>query len=370
MKTCYNKKDLLREIVLNFKTSTIIIIGDAGTGKTKDILPSAREQIEKFLDMPTVLLPFRVQAIDATDISGIPYKTEEGFLDYVPPREIKQIFDSPNVFHILFMDEVNRAERDMKPNLFKLFENMFKNGIFRENVCVIGAINIGDDYDTIIDFSDKALCSRIVFIKYVPSKADALIYMVKHSYEQIIIDVVTMLPELLDYPTKDEYEVPTTFRSYNKWDNRLKTIRKLDNKEPSMDEIIDDFMMAGQEYFNNKIMHLILNKLHDIKNLIKVDILKDIIIPAVIPEKYNILEQELLLRTKEFYIQNLKEKNLYQYINNIFKLMARNKELIVAMLREIMVKDKRAAQSLIKTMDMKNEVILEIKDTIIGILKS
>lgn len=370
MKTCYNKKDLLREIILNFKTSTIIIIGEAGTGKTKDLLPAAREHIEKFINMPTVLLPFRVQAIDATDISGIPYKTEEGFLDYVPPKEIKQIFDSPDIFHILFMDEVNRAERDMKPNLFKLFENMFKNGIFKENVCVIGAINIGDDYDTIIDFTDKALCSRIVFIKYVPSKTDALTYMVEHSYEQIIIDVATMLPDILDYPTKDEYEVPTTFRSYHKWDNRLKSIRKLDSRELSIDEIIDDFMMAGQEYFNNKIMHLILNKLHDIKNLLKVDILDDVIIPAIIPEKHKNLEQELLLRTKEFYVKNLKEKNLSPYINNVFKLMAKNKELIVAMLREIIAKDKRSAQILIKSIDIKNEVIAEIKETIIETLRS
>ncbi|CAK0779909.1 hypothetical protein CCP3SC15_60003 [Gammaproteobacteria bacterium] len=370
MRTCYSKKELLREIVLNFKTSTIIIIGEAGTGKTRDILPAAREQIEKFLNIPTVLLPFRVQAIDATDISGIPYRADEGFLDYVPPQEIKRIFDAPEVFHILFMDEVNRAERDMKPNLFKLFENMFKNGIFKENVCVIGAINIGDDYDTIIDFGDKALASRIVFIKYVPSKTDALAYMVEHAYEPIIIDVVAMLPELLDYPTKDEYEIPTTFRSYYKWDNRLKTIRKLDNQEPTVDAIIDDFIISGQEYFNNKIMHLILNKLHDIKNLIKVDLLNDVIIPATIPEKYKPLEQELLLRTKEFYIKNLKEKNLYPYINNMFKLMARNKELIVAMLREIMAKDKKSAQSLIKAIDLKNETILEVKETIIGILKS
>lgn len=135
MKQVYGEIELKKQIWLN-QDKAIIITGGAGTGKTSVVVEAAEQ-------MGVTPIVYRMQGIDSTDVAGIPSRNEETHsLEYLKPRQIKQIIDNPQQRFLLLLDEVNRCTAEMQPILFQLFEKKIES-VYYPNLIVVACINIG-----------------------------------------------------------------------------------------------------------------------------------------------------------------------------------------------------------------------------------
>ena len=230
----------------------------------------------------------------------------------------------------------NRSPKEVEPFLFQLFESKI-DGVFYPNLYIIAGINLEEDTHSNIDFSDKALRRRVVWFDYKPNKKTFADEIKKRQYHPTIIEVADMMDLHYNHETKTEMEISSTYGSWSDWNNRLIKLSIKSDRNLTINEITDDFMNNYTLYFNEKLGIEVLNKLNDIKSLIKINIQKDIIETGTLPEKYKHLEEELYIRTKNFIVrESIKDKDyLGENAAAILKLFAERKEFVMITLAEI-----------------------------------
>ena len=141
------------------------IIGSVGTGKTTAVENMVKELDSKMEDKFHLWKVF-LGLVDATDIGGIPNKSEDGKIDYMPPRCLP--FDS-NDKGIIFGDEYDRAAPDVQ-NAFNqiLLGKEIHNNVISNNAYVILAMN--GESDTYTTPLSKAARNRVCTL-YLSSDA-------------------------------------------------------------------------------------------------------------------------------------------------------------------------------------------------------
>lgn len=349
------EEKLLDEMAINYERKTIVISSEAGLGKTElmnDFIKRDDVEIDE-------LVVWRTQSIEDTDLSGIPYINDEKTLEYAKLGVLDKVIKNPHRKYGLFVDEVQRAKKTIEPFLFQLFESKI-DGVFYPNLFVFAAINEGDDYMSNIDFSDKALRRRVIKYRYTPDKKTFINGVKKRNYHPLIIEVAEMMDIHYSHEVKDEHEICTTYGSWGDWNHRINKLSKRKSTSLNINEILEDFIVNYSQYFNDIIGMEIINKLNDIIKTIRVDLQKDIIDRGCVPEEYKELEEELLIRVKNFIVKQtiLNNDYLTSNVNGIVSLYGSTKELLMTIIYEIINSFKE---------DEENKKIKLISDFIIAI---
>jgi MoxR-like ATPase len=191
---------------------SILICGNHGVGKSQIVKRAARQ-----LEIPCI--DFRLSQNDVGDLKGMPFLVN-GRTVYAPPEffplkeadavQLKEFLGLTNDITkgrygdqgILFLDEINRANREVQQAAFELvLDRRLNLRALPDGWRVVSAINDEDDIYT-INSLDPAFLSRFFMIKFNPSVEEWLDWAVESSVHPVVVEFIRRHPELLD-PTKE-----------------------------------------------------------------------------------------------------------------------------------------------------------------------
>lgn len=146
------------------------MIGKHGLGKSSVV---AQWCAENGYEMVDVRLG---QMADAGDIIGLPefHSDENGkYTKYVLPDFFPR---KPKT--VIFLDEINRASKDLLQAVFELIYDKRLKGVNLPADChIIAASNPATDDYAVLDFSDSAFQDRFVHLEFSPSEKEFIDYM-------------------------------------------------------------------------------------------------------------------------------------------------------------------------------------------------
>ena len=172
----------------------LLLMGDQGIGKSATAREAAK--IMRSRGKKCRVIDLRLAHCDAGDIKGMPergnghvfYEKGDWFPIHVEDRQkLKAMLESigrkyiettsDDEYVILFLDEINRAPRDVQQATFQLIYDRELDGIRLTDKCVImSAINDNSDlYQT--TRMDPALLDRFFMVKFMPSPDEWLSFL-------------------------------------------------------------------------------------------------------------------------------------------------------------------------------------------------
>lgn len=139
----------------------IFIHGTMGVGKTQTAM-WLREQVEKEMTRETILIDFRISAVEPTDIQGTPYNAETGKMitaldgngEEYSYMEKKLVTSTPqwwpdrdDVYYILLLDELTSCTKSQQHAAYRILqERSCNNGAtLGNNVMILSAGNLPED---------------------------------------------------------------------------------------------------------------------------------------------------------------------------------------------------------------------------------
>jgi len=204
--------DTLRYLPIHI---SVLLKGNHGIGKTQII-----EQLAAELGVPCV--NFRLSQNDVGDLKGMPFRVGARTL-FAPPEfmpisaededELKKLLNITEEISagrygdsgILFLDEINRANREVQQAAFELVLDRRMN--LRKLPAgwrVISAINADSDIYTVNDM-ETAFLSRFFTIDFVPTYEEWLEWAREKGLHESIIQFIIKYPDFLD-ATKEYLE--------------------------------------------------------------------------------------------------------------------------------------------------------------------
>lgn len=224
-----NIKDLKASLKYLFKAQvTPFIWSHAGAGKSSVVKQVALENGYKFF-------PFYLGTqSDVGDILGLAsFKKDENGSEiatqFAPPIWLKEMIDycneNPESGAIVFLDEFNRARRDILNGMFSLaLDKTFHTMTLPANCYIVAAGNPPTDEYFTTDVNETALMSRFVHIKLEPSFNEWLEYARANNFEHTLISFLQEQPELLQ-DSKSSFTLPVKVdgRSYERANKLFKT---------------------------------------------------------------------------------------------------------------------------------------------------
>lgn len=207
-----NIKDFKESLPYLFKAQlTGFAWGHAGIGKTEAVKQVAAELGYKFFAL------YLGTQSDVGDILGLAsfIKDEHGqdvATRFATPEWLKDLIDycnaNPKSGGILFLDEFNRARRDILSGMFSLaLDKTFHNIKLPKNLAIIAAGNPPTDEYDVTDVNEGALMSRFVHIKLEPTFDEWLKYAKDVKIDSSLTGWLKQQPELLDQKHSD-FQLP------------------------------------------------------------------------------------------------------------------------------------------------------------------
>jgi len=185
-----NIKQLKQFLPYAFKVNASVIVhGLHGIGKSQVIKQFAQENGMEFIDR-------RLSQIESGDLLGLPDVSGE-VTKYKLPSWLPT---DPKSRGILFLDEINRARRDVLQGVFQLvLDRQLGDYTLPKGWAVVSAINPNtDDYD-VTNVFDEALMDRFLHIKLNPTAEEFLSFARKQkNVEMSFLDYLQINEEKLE----------------------------------------------------------------------------------------------------------------------------------------------------------------------------
>jgi len=194
---------------------SVLLKGNHGIGKSQII-----RQLAKELDIPCV--DFRLSQNDVGDLKGMPFRVGLRTV-FAPPEfmpltasdeeELKKLLNITEEISagrygdkgILFLDEINRANREVQQAAFELVLDRRMNlRPLPEGWRVVSAINADSDIYTVNEM-ETAFLSRFFTIDFNPSYEEWLSWARENKLHEAVVQFIIKYPDFLD-PTKEFLE--------------------------------------------------------------------------------------------------------------------------------------------------------------------
>ena len=260
-----NVNQLKSALPILFKARvTPLIVGHRGIGKSTIVKQYAKDNDMDLIDIRLGLMS------DSGDLIGLPDFVKEGG-NTVATKFAKPSFLPTGGKGILFLDEINRAPKELLQAVFQLvLDRRIGEYELPEGWEVVCAMNPPTEEYTVLDFSDSAFSDRFCQIAFKPSPKDWIEYASKRGINESIISFIqdqndALSPKLSDF----NLEVAPSQRTWELFDG----VEKLCNDQNLLQEIA--LGMIGLEQTSAYFSHL-----KDFKGRIKgvdvIDNFKDI----------------------------------------------------------------------------------------------
>lgn len=200
---------------------TPMLVGNHGVGKSQ-----ANAQIVK--DNDWYIVDLRLGTQEPADLIGLgDFGLDENgkkiSTEFMPPKWLTDLIqfckENPEKKAILFLDEINRARRDVLQAVFQLvLDKKLHTVELPENAHVVAAMNPNNDGYIVSDISDKAFLDRFCHIKLTPSTAEWFKYAEKKSFKPELISFLKDQPELLQDGTLTDISLDDIKPSRRSWE--------------------------------------------------------------------------------------------------------------------------------------------------------
>lgn len=172
---------------------SVMVVGHHGIGKSQATKQFAEENDYEFVDL-------RLGTQEVGDLLGLADFEVDGngekvATKFMRPEWFPVDFDSKG---IIFLDEINRARRDVLQAVFQLvLDKQLHRYKLPKNWHIIAAMNPStEDYIT-TDISDKAFMDRFCHIKLSPSRQEWFEYAKTKKFDARVVQFLQEQPELL-----------------------------------------------------------------------------------------------------------------------------------------------------------------------------
>ena len=247
-----NAKDTVRTLKNIPNSISVMLKGNHGIGKSQIVKQAAD-------DLGIPMIDFRLSQNDVGDIKGIPFQ-RHGRTIFAPPEfmpitekdaaELKELLGLAEDMSlgrfgdkgVLFLDEINRASREVQQAAFELvLDRRLNLRSLPDGWRVVTAINDNDDLYT-VGALDPAFVSRFMVIDFNPSREEWMTWARDNDVHDSVLTFITKHPELLD-PNKDTIDennkegVRKLFdrRSWHRFSDTIKEFESNDEKILSKD---------------------------------------------------------------------------------------------------------------------------------------
>ena len=208
-----------------------MVVGPHGIGKSQVISQICEDHNAQFVDL-------RLGTMDVGDLSGLPdfaldEKGQKTSTTFMPPTWFPR---DPNSKGILFLDELNRARRELLQACFQLVYDyrmgtyelpklQFKGDKWVSGWYVASAINPNTEDYIVSDLSDKALMDRFAWIKLSPSTAEWVKYAEEKQFNDDVVRFIKDQPDLLR-STTEEFNFDDIKPSNRRWEQVSKLMEQ------------------------------------------------------------------------------------------------------------------------------------------------
>ena len=261
---------------------TPLLIGHAGIGKTESVRQYAEKNNFNLVELRLG------QLADAGDIIGLAEisenKRKERFTQFIMPKIFSQVLDDERPF-ILFLDEFNRAPKDIIQSIFELVYDgtISSNGFsLKGRGHVITAQNPDIDGYDVLSFKDNAFASRFCQIKVEANTQDWLTYAKKAKINSDVIRYIEADPSSLNQ-SKDEFAIHTNYNSRS-W-TRVGMLQEICKDQDLLSELVEGIIGAEKTaaYFSFLEKNKVITSDDVLKNFPKFE--KELREMAVVNEK-------------------------------------------------------------------------------------
>lgn len=184
----------------------LMLVGIHGVGKTQGVRQFCQEN-------GYLLKIVNLGCEDVGDLKGLPeFQRDDNdtitATAFMKPDWAHEMIEfcvqNPEKRAILFLDEFNRAKRDLIQASFPLLtENRLSQVVLPDNLYVMAAINPGTEDYTTLDLSDKALMDRFCHIKITSNYQDFLEYGKNKGINKSVLNFISAHPSMLRPTTKE-----------------------------------------------------------------------------------------------------------------------------------------------------------------------
>lgn len=217
-----NIKDLTESLPFLFAAQvTPYIHGHAGIGKTSIVKQYANKNNLKFFAL------YLGTQSDLGDVLGLAdfVRDENGTAiatKFATPDWLRDTIDyceqNPDSGAIIFLDEFNRARRDVLQGMFSLaLDKKFHTTQLPTNCHIVAAGNPPTEEYYVTDINDSALMARFAHVKLEPTIQEWVEYAQGSQMEHTLISFIQEQPSLLE-DSKSEFDLPVKVdrRSYER----------------------------------------------------------------------------------------------------------------------------------------------------------
>ncbi len=198
-----------------------MLVGHHGVGKTEGTRQFSQENdyMLRILNLGTQEVG---DVIGLADFLKDPKTGQNVATKFMIPtwaKDLKEFCEAnPDKHGILFLDELNRARRDVLQVVFPLLlEGRIHETIFPKNFYVLAAMNPNTENYIVTDISDKALLDRFCHIKMAPSKQEFFGYAKSRGFDPNLVQFLQDQPALLQGEL-EEFGIDDVTPSRRSWE--------------------------------------------------------------------------------------------------------------------------------------------------------
>ena len=177
----------------------VMVQGHHGIGKSQAVAQFAKENGFDFVDL-------RLGTQDVGDLLGLADFERDAKGNLVATKFFRPDWfpADPNSKGIIFMDEINRARRDVLQAVFQLvLDKRLHRYVLPKNWFVVAAMNPNTDDYIVTDLNDKAFMDRFCHIKLAPSRDEWFDYAETTGVKSELIQFLKEQPEMLQSKLED-----------------------------------------------------------------------------------------------------------------------------------------------------------------------
>lgn len=170
-----------------------MVCGHHGIGKSEAVRQYAEENGLEFVDL-------RLGTQDVGDLLGLADFERDAKGNLIATKFMRPEWFpcDPNSKGIIFMDEINRARRDVLQAVFQLvLDKKLHRYTLPQGWHVIAAMNPSTENYIVTDISDAAFMDRFCHIKFAPSKTEFFKYAKTKDFDPVLLQFLSDQPKLL-----------------------------------------------------------------------------------------------------------------------------------------------------------------------------